>query len=302
MDDNLILKYKYSELDTKSIHSICAHQDADKLIKMSFRGAYLDSKDENNISPLMICAFTGNIRTLNILLSKEIHVNSQDYNGNYALSIAILNNNVEAVNILINKTNKDLLNKKNQNLLYYLVDYCEFDLFKSNFRNYNLEHKDIDNNNILEFAVKEYVNIERVKYIINSLFYSNKIFLLEKLLFYLINCEEIDNDTFDAISFEETYHFDIFKFILLKIINRYDFKTSDKDGNNLILLSVINRRESIFIFLLDCIFNIKDNIIEIKDILYYKNNSQKNIFKLFFDFNLEWEKLIHLKKNIILDN
>ena len=297
MNDNIILKYKYKELDPKCIYSICIYQEPDKLIKLSFRGISLDCKDVNGVTPIMIAAYTGNIRTTNILLSKNANINNQDIiNGDYPLTYALINNNIDIVNILFKNTNKNLLNKENQILLYYLINYSDFELFTSSISNYNINHKDINDNNILEFAVKEDTNVERINFIIDYIYNNNNINLLEKLLFYLISCEEIDNNTFNAISFNETYYFDIFKYIIIKILNIYDFKSVDKNGNNLLLLSVINNKECIFIYLLDCILKIKDNnIIKIKDIFYHKNNSNKNIYILFNELNLPWEYLINCK-------
>ena len=156
MDDHIVLNYRYKEININSVHSVIAHDDTDKLIKLSFRGANLNSVDDDGITPIMIACYTGNMRIINFLLSKKVNFDYQTYKNKYfALLYAIKNNNFEVVNLLIEKVNIKLLDRNKNNILYYLLDYIDFSLFNKYYKKFDLNHKNLDGDNLLLFAVKK---------------------------------------------------------------------------------------------------------------------------------------------------
>ena len=70
---------------------------------------FFSFKKINNLSPIHIVCFNGNIEILNLLLLKDINVNIPNLNANLTpLHIAVQSKNLEIIKILLNLSNIEL--------------------------------------------------------------------------------------------------------------------------------------------------------------------------------------------------
>ena len=88
--------------------------------KLLDRGASANATNEIGETPLMICARSGLLKTVQLLIKRKANVNAQDESGETALGWAVENNEVKMVNVfLANGANVNLKNKNGRNTALY---------------------------------------------------------------------------------------------------------------------------------------------------------------------------------------
>lgn len=99
------------------LHKVLGHQDHDRLVRLLLRkGVDANAKTWEGVTPLMIAAKNGHLKSLKVLLSKKVEIDllyDNDFKNRSALMLAASKGNKDCLNCLINKgANVNLANNK----------------------------------------------------------------------------------------------------------------------------------------------------------------------------------------------
>ena len=74
----------------------------DELIELIGKGADINAKDRDKMTPLLLATYYNNFEISKLLVERNVKIDERNINGDTALSFAIVNNNFEICELLIN--------------------------------------------------------------------------------------------------------------------------------------------------------------------------------------------------------
>jgi ankyrin repeat protein len=104
--------------------------DTAKIIQSLNVNAHLETRDEEEMTPLLLAAYEERMDALKLLIDRGADINATSFSGRNALSYAIGNGNLDMVRLLLSKGSSLILDGSERDSLYQAVESKNLDLLR----------------------------------------------------------------------------------------------------------------------------------------------------------------------------